>query len=180
MRSIWLTVAVAIMAVLMVAPYVAAQQQPNLQINWLLMRGGGDGTKDNPYQVPPHGVDIPIYANLIWPDHQAFHIEEVSIDIWHIGGGDTTWDWQWLAGYCQWHDVGYWFPWGVLTIDGTYCNTVAIVADLIGTGDTGEPFGPIWSNELYFHVVPEPAAFTSLAGLLLGAGWIGWRRLRRR
>jgi hypothetical protein len=180
MRNAWLVLIVAALVFSVLPARVVAQEQPTLAIDWLHDRGGGNGTQDNPYEVQGPVARALIWANLTWPNNPEFHIDEVSIHIWHVGGGDTTWDWEWIAEHCQWQPVGQWFPWGVLTIKGTYCNTVALKADLVGSGVTGEQFGPIWSNELYFHVVPEPAAFTSLAGLLLGAGCIGWRRLRRR
>jgi hypothetical protein len=180
-RHLWLTCALAALLIGILAPLAVAQQEQTLEIDWLVSVRAGDGTKDNPYEIAS-GMALPIWAHLIWPGHEGepFHIDEVSIDIWHVGGGDTTWDWQWIAEPCQDQYVCEWFRWGVLWLIGEPCNTVAIQADLFGHVPTGETFGPLYSNELYFHVVPEPAAFTSLAGLLLGVVSIGWSRMRRR
>lgn len=126
------------------------------------------------------GQPIDIWAHVGWDGHdgERFHIEMASVHIEHLGGGDTELDWRWIVEPTEYHVYSEWFPWGILTLYGEPSNRVAITADIAGTDQYGE-WGPILSNTLVFHVIPEPAA-APLVGLALTGGAILWRRFRAR
>jgi hypothetical protein len=147
-------------------------------IDWYLGQLDGSGTQDDPYQVlSDQPLDIWAHVGKEGHEGELYHIEGVSTCIQHVGQGHSTWTYQQLATDCEWHEFSEWFPWGILTLHGEYCNTVYMQADIeIWSEDQGYA-GPLYSNKLYFHIIPEPE-LVSLAGLLLGAASIGWLRLR--
>lgn len=179
MRNLCLSLVLAAFATLMFATAGAAQYGFDIDLEQGLIYDGS-GTEDDPYEVPGY-TPLGIIAHVGKEGHEGepFHIEEVSMDIWHVGGGETTWDWVQVAQPCEWHEFCEWFPWGVITLNGEPCNTVGMQADIMVWTES-QGYSPLLlSNKLYLHIVPEPATVTSLAGLILGAASIGWFRLRR-
>lgn len=180
MRHIWFVAAATALMTLLVGSGAVAQEEYSFDIDWYQGLLDGSGTEDDPYEVES-GQPLDIWAHVGKEDHEGepFHITGTSVHIWHAGGGATTWTYQQIAAPCEWHVFSEWFPWGTLTLHGEPCNTVGIQADIsIWTENQGD-VGPLWSNKLYFHIIPEPG-LVSIAGLMLGAASIGWFRLRRK
>jgi hypothetical protein len=181
MRQIWYAAALAALATAVAGPSALAQfEDYTFNIDWHMGQLDGSGTQDDPYEVLS-GQPLDIWAHVGKEGHEGelYHIENVSACIWHEGEGESTWIYDQIAGECEWHEFCEWFPWGTLTLFGEYCNTVGMQADITIWSESQGEAGPLYSNKLYFHIVPEPATFTSLAGLLLGAVTIGWTRLRK-
>ena len=181
MRRIWLAAAAAVIVTLVAGSCAVAQwEEYSFDIDLFEGYYYGNGTEEKPYEVDPE-VPLDIWAHVGKEGHEGemYHIEGISMCIWHVGGGATTWTYTQLAHVCEWHEFSEWFPWGVITLHGEPCNTVAMQADISIWSEEQGYAGPLYSNVLYLHIIPEPAAFTSLAGLVLGAASIGWFRFRK-
>lgn len=126
-------------------------------------------------EVPPDHIQR-FFAHIIWPGHEGerVHIEEVS---WHWSADPPEGAWSevigWEVGYCYYVTVCEPFPWNVVHTVGTPCTYITFQADVVFTSANGVVYGPIWSNTVTKHIIPEPASLVALGfGLAAFAGCV--------
>jgi hypothetical protein len=143
--------------------------------------------------VPCQWINLEAHVSMGDPG-SMWHIEEVSMHF-EIPGvppvdyvippgvdpyvqvqlGDVLIDWEFAEGAMPCHDIVdcQWFPWGKIHVArGHYCTYFTVTADILLTGQPG----PMVSNPLTFHIVPEPTTLLMFGSGIVGLAAVGRRR----
>lgn len=129
-------------------------------------------------EIPPDDIEM-FWAHIIWPGHEgeSLHIFEVS---WKVTiepeGGANSWVEQWLIQPCMTVKVCEWFGWNVVHTVGQPCTYISFQADVAFHDAAGAPWGPIDSNIVTKHIVPEPSALPALGAGAMSLVGIALRR----
>jgi hypothetical protein len=167
--------------ILLAMPAFAQTQGPEkLEITWSQLLG-------NPVLPVPDSrvpieistpADIQIWAHLVWPGQEGttFTAEQVSLHYWIWREDEKSAKGQFIVSQeMQPNDeatVCEWFEWAEIFTDKPHCTYFKVQADLKIVGCEQ----PLVSNELTFHLVPEPGALGVLATSLAGIVAFGLRR----
>lgn len=160
-------------------------QTPSMEITWSRLLGDSESAvipipgQDNVIEISTP-AEIDILAHVIWPgqEGQTYIAEQVSMHYWiwrnddKSAKGDFT-----VSQILQPNDsftVCNWFDWAEISTDKPFCTYFKVQADLKIKGVDS----PLMSNELTFHLVPEPGSLGALATGL--AGILGFAIRRRK
>ena len=151
--------------------------EPALEIRPILPAGleGSSGV----IGIPTDDIEE-FWAHIVWPGHEGEQVYITGVSWqWNIepidGAQSSVTDWLVEPGMDV--TVCDWFPWNIVRTVGTPCTYIYFQADVCFDDAAGKSWGPIWSNTVTKHIVPEPASFAALGiGLLTAAGFVTRRR----
>jgi len=169
-----LIVLLMVLAVAFVALPVGAQSLPYIDLN----ADGPPHVSGAPIPIPPDDTET-FWAHIGWAGHEGevLHIAEVSWRWWaDPQDGAVSLIEEWYIQPSQEVVVSTWFPWIKVRTMGRPCTSVFFQADVAFHDATGQLHGPLWSNIVEKHVVPEPGALFALGTGLVGMAGAFWRR----
>ena len=181
MKLITLAVAVALVASLS-ATQAVAQASPNPILEITPFDPTREFVSSDVIQIPPDDTET-FWAHIYWEGHegQQVHIADTS---WHATiepeTGATSTVEEWYAHECQWVTVCQWFQWNKVHTVGVPCTYITFQADILLDDGQGNVYGggPIWSNTITKHIVPEPSSLLALGSGALGLVGLIFRRRR--